>query len=225
MQILQSGRGDIYSKDPDAVRAQRAHKARGLINKLMTEKEAVSRFGVDGDYLGCDLTYFIRGPNVLLHEIIGNSSYVGGTYDRPGRRFAGAVGANGIASLCWRTLFVMMQEKRRFVPQLDFITSPGFLDGSPQARENAGLPAHTGPYRVVTPMALFDFDAHTHRMRLITTAPTVKAEQVLAEMAFEPLMARTVEEMAPPTADELAWLRERIDPDRVVIGKGKTIRS
>jgi hypothetical protein len=44
-------------------------------------------------------------------------------------------------------------------------------------------------------------------------------------MAFEPLMARTVEEMAPPTADELAWLRERIDPDRVVIGKGKTIRS
>ncbi len=83
----------------------------------------------------------------------------------------------------------------------------------------------TDPYRVVTQMALFDFDAHTHRMRLIATAPTVKAEQVLAEMAFEPLMARTVEEMAPPTADELAWLRERIDPDRVVIGKGKTIRS
>jgi hypothetical protein len=43
-------------------------------------------------------------------------------------------------------------------------------------------------------------------------------------MAFEPLVAATVEEMAPPTADELTWLRERIDPDRVVIGKGKTIR-
>jgi hypothetical protein len=52
----------------------------------------------------------------------------------------------------------MMQEKRRFVPQLDFITSPGFLDGSAQARENAGLPAQTGPHRVVTPMALFDFE-------------------------------------------------------------------
>jgi hypothetical protein len=46
---------------------------------------------------------------------------------------------------------------------------------------------------------------------------------VLAEMAFEPLIAATVEEMAPPTADELAWLRERIDPDRLVIGKGKMI--
>ena len=60
-----------------------------------------------------------------------NSSYIGGTYEQPGRRFAGAGGANGIASLCWRTIFVMMQEKRRFVPKLDFVTSPGYLDGSP----------------------------------------------------------------------------------------------
>ena len=153
-----------------------------------------------------------------------NSSYVGGTYEQPVRRFAGAGGANGIASLCWRTIYVLMQEKRRFVPKLDFITSPGYLDGSPHARENAGLPAHTGPYRVVTPMALFDFEEHSHRMRLIATAPTVQVEQVLAEMAFEPLVSPTVEEMAPPTADELTWLRERIDPDRVVTGKGKTIR-
>jgi glutaconate CoA-transferase subunit B len=118
----------------------------------------------------------------------------------------------------------MMQEKRRFVPKLDFITSPGYLDGSPQAREKAGLPAQTGPYRVVTPLALFDFDEQTHHMRLIATTPTVTIEVVLAEMAFTPLIAPMVEEMAPPTADELTWLRERIDPDRLVIGKGKTIR-
>ena len=153
-----------------------------------------------------------------------NSSYIGGTYEQPGRRFAGAGGANGIASLCWRTIFVMMQEKRRFVPKLDFITSPGYLDGAPQAREKAGLPAQTGPYRVVTPMALFDFDEHIHRMRLIATTPTVKIDEVLAEMAFEPLVSPAVAEMAPPTVDELTWLRERIDPDRLVIGKGKTIR-
>jgi glutaconate CoA-transferase, subunit B len=118
----------------------------------------------------------------------------------------------------------MMQEERRFVPQLDFITSPGLLDGSPQAREKAGLPAQTGPYRVVTAMALFDFEEQTHRMRLIATARPIKVEQVVAEMTFEPLVARTVEETAPPTADELAWLREWIDPDRVVTGKGKLIR-
>jgi glutaconate CoA-transferase, subunit A len=70
MQILQSGQGHIYFQDPDAVRAQRAGKERGLTNKLMTEQEAVSRFVSDGDYIGCDLTYFIRGPNALIHEII-----------------------------------------------------------------------------------------------------------------------------------------------------------
>jgi glutaconate CoA-transferase subunit B len=152
-----------------------------------------------------------------------NSSFVGGSYERPGRRFAGAGGANGIASLCWRTIFVMMQEKRRFVPKLDFITSPGYLDGSTQARENAGLPAHTGPYRVVTPMAMFDFEADTRRMRLIATTPTVSVDDVLTEMGFEPSLAPTISEMEPPTVEELSWLRERIDPERLVIGKGKII--
>ena len=70
MEILQSGRGDFYFQDPDAVREQRANKERGLTNKLMTEQQAVSRFVADGDYIGCDLTYFIRGPNALIHEII-----------------------------------------------------------------------------------------------------------------------------------------------------------
>jgi glutaconate CoA-transferase subunit B len=118
----------------------------------------------------------------------------------------------------------MMQEKRRFVPQLDFVSSPGYLDGSPDAREHVGLPAHTGPYRVVTPMALFDFDEPTHRMRLIATAPTVQVDEVVAEMAFAPVVSPTVAAMAPPTVEELTWLRERIDPRRLVIGKGKVLR-
>ena len=70
MHALQSGRGAIYFQDPDAVRASRAQKDRGLTNKLMTEQEAVGRFVADGDYIGCDLTYVIRGPNALIHEII-----------------------------------------------------------------------------------------------------------------------------------------------------------
>jgi hypothetical protein len=73
-------------------------------------------------------------------------------------------------------------------------------------------------------MALFEFDSQSHRMRLIATAPTVKVEQVLAEMAFEPLIAPAVMEMAPPSVDELTWLRTHIDPRRLVIGKGKITR-
>jgi hypothetical protein len=50
---------------------------------------------------------------------------------------------------------------------------------------------------VATPIALFDFEQQTPRMRLIATAPAVKVEQVQAEMIFEPLVTRTVEKMAP----------------------------
>jgi glutaconate CoA-transferase subunit A len=70
MQTLHSGHGVFHFQDPDAVRQQRAGKERGLTDKLMTEQQAVSRFVADGDYIGCDLTYFIRGPNALIHEII-----------------------------------------------------------------------------------------------------------------------------------------------------------
>ena len=64
MQILYSGRGDFYFQDPDAVRAQRAGKERGLTNKVMTEPQAVSRFVADGDnfarnLVNCDYRWFI----------------------------------------------------------------------------------------------------------------------------------------------------------------------
>lgn len=70
MAVLESGRGAIYFQDPDTVRAQRAQKERGLTDKRLTAQQAVAQFVRDGDYIGCDLTYFIRGPNALLHEII-----------------------------------------------------------------------------------------------------------------------------------------------------------
>ena len=64
-----------------------------------------------------------------------------------------------------RTIVIMMHEPRRFVPRVDFITSPGYLDGTPEARERAGLPAGTGPWRVATSQALFGFDDSTTEPR------------------------------------------------------------
>src|SRR3990170_903163 len=115
-----------------------------------------------------------------------NSTHIGGTYEQPERRFGGPGGANEIASQCWRTLLMTKLEKRKFVNKLDFMSSPGYLDGAPGARERAGLPANTGPYKVITQEAIFDFDEETHQMRLIATMPWVTVEQVLAKMEFEP---------------------------------------
>lgn len=148
-----------------------------------------------------------------------NSTFVGGSYERPKIRFTGSGGGNEVASLCWKTIIVMEHEKRRFVKKLDFMTSPGYLDGTPGARERAGLPKGTGPYRVVTSLALFDFEETSHRMRLIALREGVSPEEVLENMGFEPLLAENLQKLSHPTPQELSLLREVIDPQRVVIGK------
>jgi len=112
-----------------------------------------------------------------------------------------------------------MHEKRRFVPRVDFVTSPGYLDGTPGARERVGLPAGTGPWRVVTSKALFGFDEESKKMTLLGVLRGLTPEQVLAEMEFKALVAARVETLAPPTEEELRILREEIDPARTIIGR------
>ena len=148
-----------------------------------------------------------------------NSTFIGSAYERPARRFGGPGGANEIASLCWRTALMTRQQRRKFVHKLDFMSSPGYLDGSPGARERAGLPPATGPWRVVTEMAVFDFDETTHRMRLRGIAPWTAVDSVLAEMEFEPLIAPSSENICLPSEEELAVLRAEVDPT------GRTIRG
>ena len=148
-----------------------------------------------------------------------NSTFIGPAYERPARRFGGPGGANEIASLCWRTILTTRQQGRKFVRKLDFMSSPGFLDGSPCARERAGLPPETGPWRVVTEMAVFDFDEDSRRMRLRGVVPWATVDDVLAEMEFEPLIAKDVQTLEPPSEEELTALRSDVDPT------GRTIRG
>jgi len=147
-----------------------------------------------------------------------NSTLLGGSYDRPERRFPGSGGGNEVASLCWKTIVVLKHEPRRFVEQLDFMTSPGYVTG-PGAREAAGLPRGTGPYRVVTSQALFGFDDETRRMLLLGVLRGLSADQVTRGMGFEPRVAEKIEVLEPPTREELAVLREEIDPSRMIIGR------
>src|SRR6202166_2184472 len=92
-----------------------------------------------------------------------NSTMIGSDHARPTVRFPGSGGANDLASLCWRILVVTNHDKRRFVPKLDFLTSPGYLTGT-GAREAAGLPPGTGPFRVITDLCVLDFHTETKRM-------------------------------------------------------------
>jgi acyl CoA:acetate/3-ketoacid CoA transferase beta subunit len=151
-----------------------------------------------------------------------NSTVVGPYEEGRGRRFGGPGGADTIAAQCWRTILITDQQKRKFVERVDFISSPGFLDG-PGAREKAGLPAGTGPWRVVTPWAMFGYEDTSCELMLMAVSPFVTVDMVLAEMSFAPKMAPQIETLNPPTEEELTIIRSSLDVEGQTTGRGQWI--
>jgi len=138
-----------------------------------------------------------------------------GDYFTPTVRFSGSGGGCDVASFVPRCIAFMQQEKRKFVKKLDYLTSPGQLDG-PGGRERAGL-RPGGVSLVVTNMGVMRFDEGSHEMYLDRTYPGVTPEQILEHMDFEIDVSRA-REVEPPTATELEILREKCDPQRLILG-------
>ena len=146
------------------------------------------------------------------------NSTVLGDHHAPKVRFPGSGGANTFASFAWKTMIIMNHEIRRFVEKIDYITSPGYLDGA-GAREKVGLPPGTGPYRVYTTKGTFDFEEKTKRMRLFALNPGVTEENVIDNTGFELIIPSKVKYNEPPTREELRILREEVDPYRIILGR------
>jgi len=156
---------------------------------------------------------FIGGAQV---DRFGNvNSSVIGPYDTPKVRLPGSGGANDIISLCRDVMIVTMHEARRFVPRVDFITSPGFVQGG-ESRKEAGL--HFGKVsQVITNLGLLGFDDQERTMRLEAVHLGVTPQQVQDATGFELEIPTDVPTTPPPTAEELTLLRS-LDPDRRYLG-------
>jgi len=72
MKVLESGIGELFQPpDMNAFREwNRTQKTKALVDKRMTEQEAVSRFVYDGAYIGTELYGTVRGPMSLMRELI-----------------------------------------------------------------------------------------------------------------------------------------------------------
>jgi len=71
MEVIQSGLGPLLqSPDMNAFREWNRNKPKGLVDKRMTEAQAVSRFIHDGDYIGTELYGTVRCPMSLVNEIV-----------------------------------------------------------------------------------------------------------------------------------------------------------
>lgn len=170
--------------------------------------EACSRGLVDYTFLG--------GAQI---DAYGNlNSTVIGSYDSPKVRLPGSGGANDFASFCWRTMVITPQDRRRFVEKVDFITTPGWLTGG-NSRSESGLPEGTGPYRIITNMAIMGFEEASKRMIVLSLNPGSTREMVQENCGFELLWSDNLGETKPPTEEELRILRNQVDPGKYIIGR------
>lgn len=160
---------------------------------------------------------FLGGAQMDMYGNL-NSTQIGPDHDNPKVRLPGSGGANDFASFCWRTMVVTLQDRQRFVERCDYITTPGWLEGG-DSREKAGLPKGCGPYRIITNMAVMDFESESKRMRVISINPGYSEKDVQDNCGFELLKADKVKETKAPTDEELRVLREEVDPYRYVIGR------
>jgi glutaconate CoA-transferase subunit B len=200
------GTGAILDDLPLAVGGSRTfHKAvaaSGILDIVETAQRGFVEYG------------FLGGAQI---DPYGNlNSTVIGDHAHPKVRLPGSGGGNDVGSHCWRTIAIMRHDTRRFVEQVDFITTPGYLSG-PGAREQAGLPPGTGPYRVVTNLGVLGYHPESKRMMLLQTQPGINVEQVLENTGFELLLADEISENPPPNAEELRVLREEVDREKFYI--------
>lgn len=160
---------------------------------------------------------FLGGAQIDMYGNI-NSTMIGNDHAKPKVRFPGSGGANDLASLCWRTMVMTPQDAKRFTDKINFITSPGYLIGG-NSRYEAGLPKGTGPYRIITNMAIMGFDDVSKRMKVLSINPGYNRNDIQDNCGFELLWADKITDTDTPREEELRILRDEVDPHRYIIGR------
>ena len=146
----------------------------------------------------------------------------GGNHENPKIRLPGSGGANDIASSAGRVLIMARLEKRRFVPRVDYITSPGHIEGY-ESRRTAGLKGG-GPVAVITDRAGFRFDGDTKEMYLSHLYPGVSVEEVKKEVGWNLRVAEHMETVEPPTKAQIHFMRS-YDPTDVILRRRHLFES
>lgn len=140
-----------------------------------------------------------------------------GDYYTPATRLPGSGGANDIASSAKRTLIMLPLQKRRFLERVDYVSSPGYLEGY-DSREKVGL-SRGGPSSIITNKCIFRFDPVSKEAYLDSVHPGVTVEEVRNEVSWDLKVSPNVKTTEPPTVEELSLIR-MLDPNQLYTGDG-----
>ncbi|HWH19269.1 MAG TPA: CoA-transferase, partial [Solirubrobacterales bacterium] len=136
------------------------------------------------------------------------NSTVIGDYDHPKVRLPGAGGAPEIAAGCGEVVIVAPHGPRTFVERLDFRTTVGHGDGRGD-RDRLGF-VGAGPTSVITDLGVLEPDPESKELVLTQVHGDVTAEEVRAATGWDLRVADEVTVSEPPSAAELAALRELV---------------
>jgi len=139
-----------------------------------------------------------------------------GPYQKPKVRLPGSGGAAEIAVHAQRVLIISRLSTRAFPAELDFITSPGQRSKG-KSRAELGMPG-AGPIKVITDKGVLERDEETGEMVLTRLYPGVTVDEVKANVGWPLRVQDHLEQVSPPSQEELRLLREVLDPKRLYLG-------
>jgi acyl CoA:acetate/3-ketoacid CoA transferase beta subunit len=142
-----------------------------------------------------------------------------GEWAKPKAQLVGVRGAPGNTVNHPTSYWVPNHSTRSFVEQVDVVSGVGY-----ERAATAG-PAATKFHEiryVISNLGVFDFETPDHVMRLRSVHPGVEVEEIVTATGFELQIPAVVPETRLPTPEELALIRDVLDPrslrDREVKG-------
>jgi len=181
---------------------------------LVTDSISVcSMVGVFNYYLQGGLidVGFLGGAQV---DKFGNiNSTVIGMYDSPKVRLPGSGGACEIAIHAKKIILILKQNKKTFPKKIDFITSPGFINGENQ-RQKHNMPGR-GPVLLITDFGVYRFSEQTCEMFLTEIHPGIPLEELKDNISWHIKISPELITTNSPSKEEFRIIRKKLDPDRI----------
>jgi acyl CoA:acetate/3-ketoacid CoA transferase beta subunit len=131
-----------------------------------------------------------------------------GAFRQPKAQLLGVRGAPGNTINHSTSFFIPRHTNKVFVEKVDMVSGIGY-DRAGELGE--WVRRHHRLPRVITNLAVLDFETPDHSMRLVSTHPGVAVSDVVDATGFELVVGPTIPETRTPDDDELAVI-ERLDP-------------
>ncbi|MBW2561698.1 MAG: glutaconate CoA-transferase [Deltaproteobacteria bacterium] len=128
-----------------------------------------------------------------------------GDYYKPTLRLPGSGGAADFMSYAKHTVLTMRGGE--FIEKLDYLTTPGYLEGGDSREKTGRFPKGSGPSMLLTTKGVFKFDPKTKELYLAKSHPGVTVEEIKKDIPWDLKVSLNLTETEPPSDKEIDFVR------------------